>query len=216
MQILTFEDGPFAQNTYLVLCSDGISAVLIDAGAGTGKALDRVEAEGRTLEAILLTHAHLDHIDGLAEAKRRASAPTYLHPADRVVFDHGKASATMYGLPFETPPPPDHPIAEGETFSFGGDEFDVRFAPGHAPGHVIFVARSEPVAFVGDVVFAGSIGRTDLPGGDLKTLMESIRGQVLTLPDGTRLLPGHGPETTVEWERRHNPFLVPQYGGEFA
>lgn len=216
MQILTFEDGPFAQNTYLVLSSDGNSAVLIDAGAGTSKALDRIEAEGLHLEAILLTHAHLDHIDGLAEAKRRTSAPTYLHPADRVVFDHGKASATMYGLPFETPPPPDRAIVPGEVLTFGGDDFDVRFAPGHAPGHVIFVPRGESVAFVGDVVFAGSIGRTDLPGGDLKTLMESIRGQVLTLPDGTRLLPGHGPETTVEWERRHNPFLVPQYGGEFA
>lgn len=216
MQILTFEDGPFLQNTYAVMSSDGTSALLIDAGAGTGRALDAIEAEGRTVRAILLTHAHLDHIDGLAEAKRRTDAPVYLHPSDRVLFDAAPAQAQMFGVPFEKAPPPDREIVPGEDLTFGGDSFEVRFAPGHAPGHVIFIAQHEPVAFVGDVIFAGSIGRTDLPGGDLRTLMSSIREQVLTLPDKVRLLPGHGPETQVDHERNHNPFLVPQYGGEFA
>ncbi len=216
VKIFTFEDGPFAQNTYAVFCSDGKTAVLIDAGAGTARALDAIEAAGRTVAAILLTHAHLDHIDGLAEAKRRTEAPSYLHPADKVIFDQGPASAQMFGVPFEEPPPPDFGITPGEPLIFGGNTFDVLFAPGHAPGHVMFVVRGEPVAFVGDVIFAGSIGRTDLPGGDLRTLMSSIREQVLTLPGETRLLPGHGPETIVDHERRHNPFLVPQYGGEFV
>lgn len=216
MQILTFEDGPFLQNTYAVLSSDGTSAVLIDAGAGTSRALDAIEAQGRTVQAILLTHAHLDHVDGLAEAKRRTGALSYLHPSDRPLFDAAAAQAQMFGVPFEKAPPPDQEIVPGEALVFGGDTYEVRFAPGHAPGHVVFVVRDAGLAFVGDVIFAGSIGRTDLPGGDLKTLMTSIRQQVLTLPDDMRLLTGHGPETRVDHERNHNPFLVPQYGGEFA
>ncbi|MGI9628145.1 MAG: MBL fold metallo-hydrolase, partial [Longimicrobiales bacterium] len=166
MDVRTFTGGPFVQNTYVVECSDGASALLVDAGSATPQALDEIEAKGLRVEAILLTHAHLDHIDGLAEAQRRTQAPVYLHPADRVLFDNAASQAAMFGVPFETPEPPDHELVPGETLVVGGESFDVRFAPGHAPGHVIFVSESSPVALVGDVIFAGSIGRTDLPGGD--------------------------------------------------
>ncbi|MGI9628959.1 MAG: MBL fold metallo-hydrolase, partial [Longimicrobiales bacterium] len=178
--------------------------------------LDEVETRGLRVEAILLTHAHLDHIDGLAEAQRQTEAPVYLHPADRMLFDNAASQAAMFGVPFETPEPPDHELVPGETLVVGGESFDVRFAPGHAPGHVIFVSKSSPVALVGDVIFAGSIGRTDLPGGDYQELMNSIRSQVLTLPKETQLFTGHGPATTVEHEGRTNPFVIPLYGGEFA
>lgn len=119
-------------------------------------------------------------------------------------------------MPWEEQPPPEVDLVPGTNLSFGGSEFEVVFAPGHAPGHVIFVSTSEPVAIAGDVVFAGSIGRTDLPFGDYRVLMESIRTQVLTLPDETVLYPGHGPETTVGHERITNPFLIPVYGGELV
>ena len=214
-EVLTFTAGPFLQNTYLVLGRDPTSCLLVDAGAGAGEAVKEAARRGREVEAILLTHAHLDHIDGLAAAKRATDAPVFLHPADRVLFDHAAAQAAMFGVSFEPSAPPDEDLVPGVTLELAGESIEVRFAPGHAPGHVMFIF-GDAMALVGDVIFAGSIGRTDLPGGDLRTLMESIRSQVLTLPDSTVLYPGHGPSTNVAHERRTNPFLVPQYGGEFA
>ena len=115
-----------------------------------------------------------------------------------------------------TVPPADRELAHGQRIAFGGCTFEIRHAPGHSPGHVILYAAADGLALVGDVVFAGSIGRTDLPGGDFRTLIASIRREVFTLPPATRLLSGHGKETTVEWEARHNPFLIPHYGGDLA
>jgi glyoxylase-like metal-dependent hydrolase (beta-lactamase superfamily II) len=122
----------------------------------------------------------------------------------------------MFGMHADPQPEPTGELVPGERFTFGESGFDVRFTPGHAPGHVILVSAEDGLALVGDVVFQGSIGRTDLPGGDFKTLMRSIREQVLTLPDDTVLYPGHGPPTTVGAERTGNPFLIPHYGGELA
>ena len=216
MEILTFTGGPFVQNTFLVVCADGRTALLIDPGAATPEALAEVRARKLEVAAILLTHAHLDHIEGVAQAKRETGAPIHLHPLDRPLYDSAAAQAIAFGVPWEEQPPPDADLVPGTNLSFGGSEFEVVFTPGHAPGHVMFVSTSEPVAIAGDVVFAGSIGRTDLPFGDYRVLMESIRTQVLTLPDDTRLYPGHGPETTVGHERLTNPFLIPVYGGELV
>lgn len=215
-EILSFAGGPFVQNTVLVVCADGRTALLIDPGGATAEALAVVRARNLEIAAILLTHAHLDHMDGIPLARSVTAAPIHLHPADRVLYDSVGAQAAMFGVGSPALPPPDRDIAPGVDLSFGGSGFEVLFAPGHAPGHVIFVSTSEPVAIVGDVIFFGSIGRTDLPGGDYNTLMESIRTQVLTLPPETRLITGHGPETTVGHEKHTNPFLVPVYGGEFA
>ena len=216
MEILTFTGGPFVQNTLLVICADGRTALLIDPGAATPDALAEVRARKLAVAAILLTHAHLDHVDGVAQARRETGAPIHLHPLDRPLYDSVGNQAIAFGVYCEELPPPDTDLVPGTNLSFGGSEFEVVFTPGHAPGHVMFVSTSEPVAIVGDVVFAGSIGRTDLPFGDYRVLMESIRTQVLTLPDDTRLCPGHGPETTVGHERLTNPFLIPVYGGELV
>lgn len=204
------------QNTVLVVCDDARTAILIDPGSATPVALAAARARGLDVAAILLTHAHFDHIEGVARAREATGAPVYLHPDDRILYDNVGSQAAAFGVPYQEQPPPDIDLVPGENVSFGGSEFEVVFAPGHAPGHVIFVSTTEPVAIVGDVIFLGSIGRTDLPGGDYRVLMDSIQRAVLTLPPETRLYTGHGPETTVGHEQRTNPFLVPVYGGDLV
>ena len=216
VEILTFAGGPFMQNTLLVVCADGRTGLLVDPGAMTGEALAEARARDLHIAAILLTHAHFDHIEGVRLAREETGAPIHLHPLDRIMYDNVVQYGSFFGVECEPQPPPDVDLVPGTTLTFGGSGFEVVFTPGHAPGHVMFVSTSEPVAIVGDVIFAGSIGRTDLPLADFDTLMESIHRQVLTLPDETRLHTGHGPETTVGRERGTNPFLVPVYGGEFA
>jgi glyoxylase-like metal-dependent hydrolase (beta-lactamase superfamily II) len=217
-RIHTFSGGGFGENGYLVVFEESGLGVVIDPGAAASSMARHIRAEGIALEAILLTHAHLDHVEGIPAVREVApSAPIYLHPADRRLYDNVEAQARAFNLPLVGPlPPPDLELAHGDSLVFSDCEFQVLFSPGHAPGHVIFYLNTEGVAFVGDVVFQGAIGRADLVGGDFHQLMESIHNQVLTLPDETRLLSGHGPETTVGWERRTNPFLVGHYGGEFA
>ncbi len=214
----TFAGGPFAQNGYLAVGADGVSAAIIDPGATAGAMTAAIRERNLELVAILLTHAHLDHVEGVVTVLDGApGTPIHLHPDDRRLYDMVPMQAAAFGMPAPPRmPPPTHELAHGQTFELGGSALSVRHAPGHAPGHVIFFDAAAELAFVGDVIFAGSIGRTDLPGGDLRTLMESIRAQVLTLPDETRLLTGHGPETTVQHERVGNPFLIPHYGGELA
>ena len=165
---------------------------------------------------VLLTHAHLDHIEGLGQVKAAFDVPVLLHPDDRMLYDAAPAQAAAFGLPVPDLPTPELSLRHGQTLQVGEVTLEVRHTPGHAPGHVIFYAAEAELALVGDVIFAGSIGRTDLPGGAHRQLFQSIREQVLTLPGATRLYTGHGPETTVEWEARHNPFLTPQYGGGLA
>jgi hydroxyacylglutathione hydrolase len=167
------------------------------------------------VKAIVLTHAHLDHVDGVARAKAATGAPVLLHPDDEPLYRAAPTQAQWFGLEVEAPPPVDGPLEPGGYVEFGECALEVRFTPGHAPGHVVLVG--DGFALIGDVVFAGSIGRTDLPGGDFQQLMRSIREQILTLPDETTLYTGHGPATTVGHERVSNPFLAPQFGsGGFA
>jgi len=189
----------------------------VDPGAAAGRMVDFVRESGGKVDAVFLTHGHLDHVEGLAVVRAFTDAPIHIHPEARPFLEHAPTLAERYGLKMEGPlPPPDCAFIPGESVLVGEVELQVRFAPGHAPGHVILHAPSAGLALVGDVVFAGSIGRTDLPGGDFQELMASIRSEVLTLPDQTRLLPGHGPETTVAVERMGNPFLISQTGGGYA
>jgi glyoxylase-like metal-dependent hydrolase (beta-lactamase superfamily II) len=206
-----YTDGMFAENTYLVSCAATGAGILVDPGAATAPALAEARRHGVAIQAIVLTHAHVDHVEGLALAKRQTGAPIYLHPADGELYRAAPVQAQMFGVQMAPLPPVDHPLAAGDVVRFGECELAVRFAPGHAPGHVILVG--DGVAVVGDVIFSGSIGRTDLPGGDLATLMRSIREQVLTLPDATTLHTGHGLDTTVGHERVSNPFIIGNYGG---
>lgn len=189
----------------------------VDPGAAASQLVREIESSGFELQAILLTHAHLDHIEGINAVRALApDVPIWLHPDDLVLYQAVVEQAAAFGLRVEAQPDPTHEIVPGEPYHFGHCSFEIRFTPGHAPGHVIFYSPDAGLALGGDVVFQGSIGRTDLPGGDLQTLMTSIREQVLTLPDDTVLFTGHGSATTVGHERVGNPFLVPHYGGQLT
>lgn len=209
--VRTFSGGPFAQNMFLVACARTGRGILVDPGAATRQALAEAERQGIAIERIVLTHSHLDHVDGVPLAKRETGVPVVMHREAQPMYDAAATQAQMFGVRVEPMPPADGYLEPGEPVRFGECELEVRPTPGHAPGHVTLVG--EGYALVGDCVFRGSIGRTDLPGGDFQTLMRSIREQILTLPDETVLYSGHGPETTVGFERVANPFLVPHYGG---
>jgi hydroxyacylglutathione hydrolase len=216
LSIQTFTSPGFGQNAYLVRCEATGDQWAIDPGGAASAMARAVETGDGALRAIVLTHAHMDHIEGVAELARRVPAPIHLHPSDRPLYDAAVQQAAMFGHRIEPPPPPDAELAHGQMLELGARRFEVRHVPGHSPGHVLLYDQAAGVAFVGDVVFAGSIGRTDLPGGSFEELMTSIREQVLTMPASTRLFTGHGPETTVERERTTNPFLASTHPGRHA
>jgi hydroxyacylglutathione hydrolase len=206
-EIVCLTNGVFAENCYVVADPDAREAVLVDPGEAAELFVDRLLSDGLTLTAIWLTHAHLDHVAGIGAVKQRFDVPVWLHAADRQLYDHAPDQARMFlGTAMPPLPAPDREIVPGQAMRVGACAFDVRFVPGHSPGSVAFVA--EGVALVGDVLFAGSVGRVDLPGGDGATLVRSIRDQLLTLPDETIVYPGHGPATTVGRERATNPFVT--------
>jgi glyoxylase-like metal-dependent hydrolase (beta-lactamase superfamily II) len=209
--------GAFAENGYVVESASARQSWIVDPGACAPELVETVRRTGSALQSILLTHAHIDHVEGI-HAVRAAfpDAPILLHDDDLALYRQAAEQAAWFGLQLDPLPEPDGRLEPGAPLAFGPHDVEIRHAPGHAPGHVIFVVREAGVALVGDVIFLGSIGRTDLPGGDFHRLLRSIREEVLSLPDEMRLLTGHGPETTVGHERRHNPWLVPQYRGGFA
>lgn len=195
--------GPFQANCFLV--RSGEDVIVVDPGAEPDRIAALLDAWDAPPGAIVLTHAHVDHVGAVAGLVRRYGAPVYLHAADLPLYERAADHGAMFGVSVEPAPPPDRWLEHGQTLGFGAIELEVRHAPGHSPGGVVLVGDSE--AFVGDCVFAGSIGRTDLPGGDTGTLLRSIREQILTLPPSTTLYSGHGPATTVETEAESNPFV---------
>lgn len=204
MRIERFVVGPFQENCYLVADEAAKVAVLVDPGDEGDALLDAVEETGLELQAIWLTHAHLDHIGGIAAILRRKQVPVYLHDDDLPVYRLGPESAAHYGVPFELGPLPDRSLHEGDVVRVGELAFDVWHMPGHAPGHVIF--HGHGIALGGDVLFAGSIGRTDLPFADGAVFQETL-ARMATLPPATVVLPGHGDDTTIAIELVENPFL---------
>ena len=202
-------NGAFQENCYLVADTETKEAVMIDPGEEVDLFFRRLETEAWELKEIWLTHAHIDHIAGLAEAVRRKPVPIYLHPADRRMYDGVSMQGAAFGMSVETPPPPDFELAHGDTVRIGRFEFGVVHVPGHSPGSVAFLGGK--IAIVGDVLFAGSVGRVDLPGGDGPTLLHSIETQLMPLDDDVVVFAGHGPATTIGQERVGNPFVTGAY-----
>ena len=206
MKIVQIPNGQFVEICYLVIDEGSRECVVIDPGEEAGLILRRITEAGVRPVAIWVTHAHLDHVMGVPRLSRETGAPIYLHPADRELYDHVIQQGLAFGIRVESLPPPDREFVPGETVRVGTVGFTVRHAPGHSPGSVCLVG--DGVVFTGDVLFAGSIGRTDLPGADFDTLIRSIERELLVLPDSTMVYSGHGPETTVGRERGTNPFLA--------
>lgn len=203
--------GPLPNNVYLLGDDDDGDAVVIDPSFDSKRVLTAARQQGWNIRQIWLTHAHFDHIAGTAEIAEAfdPSLPVGLHPADQAWYDSG-GGAEQFGLAIQQLPAPSKFFEDGMRLSLVGGNapvVSVRYAPGHSQGHVMFYCEVLESLFCGDVIFRGGIGRYDLPGGDLETLIASIHEQVFSLPDETRLLPGHGPESTVGHERLNNPFL---------
>lgn len=200
--------GPVQTNAYLLHDPQSQTTVAIDPAWDGEKIAQLAEQNGWKIQQIWLTHAHFDHLGGVAGIIQSLDSPPIiaLH-ADDLPLWHVQGGAQLFGFQMDVIPEPNLYLKHGQILRVGEVEVEVRHAPGHTPGHVVFYVPSDRVCFCGDVIFESGIGRTDLPGGDFETLMTSIREQILTLPDQTRLLSGHGDETTVAKERIHNPWL---------
>jgi glyoxylase-like metal-dependent hydrolase (beta-lactamase superfamily II) len=205
MKVVSTTVGAFLENAYLVIDETTYEGVCIDPGAEPDVLIDVVRKSGVELRAIWLTHAHLDHVGGIVGLRRVWSVPVYMHAADLPVLERAPVSAAMYGIPFEAPQTPDVFIDDGQQLAIGTLTFDVIHTPGHAPGHVVF--RNGTTMFGGDLLFAGSIGRTDLPYADPAAMEDSLE-KIAQLDDATMVHPGHGPSTTIGREKASNPFLT--------
>jgi hydroxyacylglutathione hydrolase len=196
--------GPLAENCWLLGDEVAREAVLIDPGYEADRLLRELDATGCELKAIWLTHAHVDHVGAVAPIARERKVPVLVHPADAFFYERATEIGAGYGMRIEQLPAPGGTLGEGDTASVGSLQFDVWHLPGHAPGHVAFVG--EGLLISGDVLFEGSIGRTDLPLSDPRAMHASLQ-RLTTLAPETRVCPGHGSETTIGRELAHNPFL---------
>ena len=212
MFLETFPVGPIQANCVLLGDREAGVMAVIDPGEEAARIVERVEASGLEPTMVLHTHGHLDHAGGTADLVRRLpdGIPVGLHRDELQLYQGLVMQGRMFGLEVEEPPMPDLWLEHGQELSLGGLRLEVRHTPGHSPGGVCFVVHGapDPLAVVGDVLFAGSIGRTDLMGGSFPVLEQSIRSQLYTLPDDTRVICGHGPDTTIGRERASNPFVA--------
>lgn len=206
MIIEKLEVGPFAENCYVVGCDTAHEGVVIDPGDELNGILNTIDQLELDIKYILLTHAHLDHVKEVVSLNEHLKAPVFMHKADEFLLENLPAQAAAFGMSISGIPEVDAYIRDGDVIEFGRQKFEVLHTPGHSPGSVTYV--SGDTAFVGDVLFAGSIGRTDLPGGSHDVLMNSIKMKLLPLGDQILIYPGHGPATRIGQERKSNPFLL--------
>lgn len=197
----------FQQNCAILADEETKEAFVIDPGDEPGIILGEIERLQVKVKAILITHAHLDHVSALAEVKEALQVPAYMHPGEQTLYDNLAKQAAQFDLPAPRMTTIDFPLAEGMQLTIGSYIFHVLETPGHSPASVSFYIPNANRVIAGDTLFRRSIGRTDLPGGSLQRLLKSIRTKLLTLPPDTEVYSGHGPETTIRDEVRHNPFL---------
>jgi hydroxyacylglutathione hydrolase len=216
LEIVPFVLGPVQTNAYLIADGETREAAVIDPAWDGAVILREAQTRGWRIAHLWYTHAHFDHIGGAgAIADGLNPLPIVaLHPADHTLWKM-EGGASLFGFRIDPGPEPTIDLIDGLRMRLGGVEFEVRYTPGHTPGHCVFYAAEAGVCFCGDLIFQSGVGRTDLPGGDWDQLVESIRGKIFTLPDATRLLSGHGNETTVAVEKRSNPFVGQDNAMEF-
>lgn len=209
MKVAIIPVTPFQQNCSVLVCEATKKAAIVDPGGDLDRIVTAVKQMQAAAEKILLTHGHVDHCAGTAELAARLRVPIEgPHPEDAFLIERLPEQSVRFGFPAAAAFTPDRWLSGGDTVNFGNVELEVRHCPGHTPGHVIFFARGARLALVGDVLFRGSIGRTDLPRGDYETLIRSIRGELWPLGDDVTFIPGHGPTSTFGHERRTNPFVA--------
>lgn len=204
LQVETVTVTQFAQNCSILCPPGGGPAVLVDPGGEIDRVMAKAHEIGAQIEGILITHGHIDHIGGLNEAIDATGAPVWLHPEDMWLYEQ-----PMFGMPaVGVPENPTH-LSDEDVIEVAGIRFRVLHTPGHSPGHVCFWIEglNDPVLVGGDLIFLGSIGRTDLPRGNFRQLIDSVRDKIWTLPDSTTILTGHGPTTTIGFEKKVNPFI---------
>lgn len=201
----TLQLGPLENNTYLLTCPATLETAVVDVGFEPEAVIELVRREGLQVRWLLGTHAHYDHAAGMLAVQQAVGGQYALHPLERPLLEALAVQGSMFGFPPARPPEVAHDLADREAIRIGEELLEVVFTPGHSPGHCAFVQGR--IAWVGDVLFAGSVGRTDLPGGDFDTLVRSIRERLFPLGDDVTCLPGHGPATTLGQERVHNPFV---------
>ena len=209
LEVVSLPNGQFAENCYLVADRQSREAVIIDPGEESAMFLAELDTRAWRLGGIWITHGHIDHIMGVAAVHAATGAPIHLHPLDRPIYDALPQYGAWVGMRLERPPAPDRDLQPGQLLRVGRFQFAVRFTPGHSPGSVSFLG--EGMIFGGDVLFSGSVGRTDLPGADAAALLTSIQSEFLSLPDSIVVHSGHGPDTTIGLERLTNPFLTGDY-----
>ncbi len=208
MQVVVVPVTPFEQNCSLLICEKSDRAVLVDPGGDIERILAAIGEAGVKVEKILLTHGHVDHAGGVSELAERLKLPVEgPQREDKFWIDQIPEQARQFGFGESNSFEPDRWLEDGDTVEVGNSKLQVIHAPGHTPGHVVFYEAAARLAVVGDVLFRGSIGRTDFPGGNHQHLLDSIRDKLFPLGDDVRFIPGHGPVSTFGDERRHNPFV---------
>ncbi|MCD6569775.1 MAG: MBL fold metallo-hydrolase [Deltaproteobacteria bacterium] len=207
MLLSTIAVTQFMTNCFIVGDDTTKDALIIDPGGEGQRILDEVKGMGVNIVGIVNTHAHIDHIGANRHMKEAFGVDIMMHKTELPILHGASKAGMMFGVSIDPPPEPDRFIEEGDTITFGDSSLSVLLTPGHSPGGLSFVTQDGNWCFAGDTLFAGSIGRTDLPGGNYDTLIHSIKTKILPLGDHVKVLPGHGPATTVANERKYNPFL---------